>query len=111
MTVNIEMLVADGDQWNTGALYTDSGQRIGALLLIDESIVFSDIDRGIHGLIPADYRPGASVRERVMRGYMHGEVEYWRSTMTDWESLNRLKEMASRRAATAEPTMKRYTGL
>ena len=71
------MKVVNALHWNTGNLYTVFGQRIGALVINDGAIVFCDLDRGISGYIPATFMPDAAIRERVKRGYMYTECEYW----------------------------------
>lgn len=40
--------------FKTGRIYTEHGQRIIAMRLDDGAIVFVDIDRSIHGVIPRE---------------------------------------------------------
>lgn len=82
-------------QWNTGNGYTKHGQRIGAIQLPDGLIVFADIDRGIDGVIPKDFRPEDALRQRVEYGYMHTECEYWNFTKhIDYLAFNLVREAA-----------------
>jgi hypothetical protein len=45
-------------EWNTGRLYTATGQRIKAIQIEGGDILFADLSRGIDGRIP---NPGVNV--------------------------------------------------
>lgn len=93
-------------QWNTGNGYTVHGQRIGAVLLTNGGIVFADIDRGIDGFIPPDFQSGETMQSRVQYGYMHNQVEYWRTAeyFSDeaFQLYDELRDMARTAARSAE---------
>jgi hypothetical protein len=99
--INTDLLIQTTKAWNTHHGYTHHGQRIGALLLADGAIVFADIDRGIDGLIPHDYRPELPIADRVRFGYMHTEVQYWSHSMLEWETYQALRQRAEALARTA----------
>ena len=61
--------------WNTGNPVTVRGQRIGAVLRNDDSIIFADIDLKRHGYIPSIFMPDHPVKDRVMRAYYHREID------------------------------------
>ncbi len=76
-------------QWNTGAHYTEHGQRIIAET-VDEGIIFNDIDRGISGLIPwrgrdvRDYK--TEIKEVTMFCYLRNHYMFdERSRNLEWE--------------------------
>ena len=58
--------------WNTGAHYTEHGQRIAATI-VKGGIVFLDIDRGIDGLIPL----ANTARD------LRAQAQFRRDSMTD----------------------------
>jgi hypothetical protein len=64
-------------KFNTGRQYTEAGQRIAAALLPNGDIYFSDIDRGIDGMIcanGANYDEAHALyftRDQIMRAYDH----------------------------------------
>lgn len=71
------MLPSKIEVWNTGNLYSEHGQRIGAVLYEDGDILFVDIDRGIEGVLPPEFMARYSLKERVMEGYMGQKWDYW----------------------------------
>jgi hypothetical protein len=63
-------------QWNTGAHYTEHGQRIVAATHAD-GIIFMDHDRGIDGFIPL-VRPPADrfeLEELTNHAYIYGQYK------------------------------------
>lgn len=94
------------EAWNTGAAYTKAGQRIGVAIQADGSLVFSDVDRMIDGFVPADFRPEASVKERVKRAYFHSEVEYWLGYY-DFEGFAAAAQIAHAAAHAVSPTARK----
>jgi hypothetical protein len=72
--------------FNTGRLYTEHGQRIGAKQLEDKTIVFTDIDRGIDAVITAQIK--FTPRE-ILKAYdLGGSVSYF---IHDREVLKELR--------------------
>jgi hypothetical protein len=61
--------------WNTNKPVTVRGQRIGAILRNDDSIIFADIDLDKCGYIPPSFMPEYPVKHRVMRAYLNGEID------------------------------------
>lgn len=82
--------------WNTGALYTQYGQRIGTAELPDGGVYFEDVDRGIDGLVPAQWREGMSAREAVTTAYLRGGCEYWRGTFDVPRDIKQAARAAAR---------------
>lgn len=104
MTAITTRLVVSEHHWNTGNGYTVAGQRIGALLLDDGSLVFADIDRNIDGFISADFMEGLTPREGVEYGYMHSGYHYWQAADDmPWQEADRLKKRAQYVAHRAAP--------
>jgi len=76
--------------WNTGAHYTEHGQRIAATA-VEGGIVFLDIDRNIDGFIPLA-RGGAHVRnlrEQTQHNYDFGNYT------SAWEHAEVLGKLAA----------------
>lgn len=56
--------------WNTGAMYTEKGQRIAAIKLPDDHVYFYDIDRHIDGVSDMPMtRAYMNIKEFVTRVY------------------------------------------
>jgi hypothetical protein len=72
--------------WNTGAHYTEHGQRIAATI-VNGGIVFLDIDRGIDGLIPLA-NTVRDLRAQAQHGYDYGNY------VSAWEHNDVLKQLA-----------------
>jgi hypothetical protein len=72
--------------WNTGAHYSENGQRIAATI-VDGGIVFLDIDRGIDGLIPLA-NTARDLRMQAQHGYDYGNY------VSAWEHGDVLKQLA-----------------
>lgn len=53
--------------WNTGAEYTQFGQRIAAAS-VDGGVWFTDVDRGIHGWMPGCHLTESAVMHRYHAG-------------------------------------------
>jgi hypothetical protein len=73
--------------WNTGAHYTEHGQRIAATI-VNGGIVFLDIDRGIDGLIPLA-NTVRDLRAQAQHGYDYGNY------VSAWEHNDVLKQLAT----------------
>ena len=73
--------------WNTGAHYTEHGQRIAATI-VKGGIVFFDIDRGIDGLIPLA-NTARDLRAQAQHGYDYGNY------VSAWEHSDVLKQLAN----------------
>lgn len=79
-------------QWNTGRPYSEHGQRIVAEV-VNEGIIFNDIDRHVSGLIPCYVPPmvdssRANFKEFVMFNYDFGAYkhdELGRDRTLTWE--------------------------
>lgn len=69
--------------FNTGRLYTEHGQRIGAAQLSDGTVAFDDVDRGLYYVTsgPCDLTQAA-----IMRAYDYNQTEgrrYGNDALTD----------------------------
>jgi len=69
--------------FNTGRLYTEHGQRIGAAQLSDGTVAFDDVDRGLYYVTsgPCDLTQSA-----IMRAYDYNQTEgrrYGNDALTD----------------------------
>ena len=84
--------------WNTGAHYTEHGQRIAAAE-VKGGIVFIDIDRGIDGFIPVT-NTLRDLRDRAQNAYDYGNYD------SAWEHSETLKKLAA--AAARAPIIKGY---
>jgi hypothetical protein len=73
--------------WNTGAHYSENGQRIAATI-VDGGIVFLDIDRGIDGLIPLA-NTARDLRAQAQHGYDYGNY------VSAWQHSDVLKQLAN----------------
>ena len=78
-------------QWNTGARYTEHGQRIVAET-VDGGIIFNDIDRNIDGFISwrgRDVQESPSgLKEVVMFCYLRNHYQWdSRSCELKWEEI------------------------
>jgi hypothetical protein len=73
--------------WNTGAHYTEHGQRIAATA-VEGGIIFLDIDRNIDGFIPLA-RGGRAhdLREQAQHNYDYGNYQ------SAWEHSDVLKQL------------------
>lgn len=93
--------------WNMGNPYTVHGQRIGAVLNDDNSIVFYDLDRMIDGFIPPDFFRDDSVRMPVHLAYMQSGWPYhsWHERL-DYDAFMDLRNEAQE-AARAAPSLQR----
>jgi hypothetical protein len=83
--------------WNTFNKYTAHGQRIGAMHRPDRSVIFSDVDRNVQGVIPSDVaKTYISPKSVVEWAYLRGEYDYGRGHVTEEEreELNALAETA-----------------
>jgi hypothetical protein len=72
-------------QWNTDRLYQADGQRIKAIQLDDNSVIFADMSRGIDGHIkPAPCVLGnlAAMRDFVMAHYDRNDYQ---ADETSWK--------------------------
>lgn len=83
--------------FNTGRLYTELGQRIGAMITHDGGLLFVDIDRCIDGFIAKDkLLPGFRLTPRdVLNAYDYQDKD-WSS---NFESHRRPDEMKRLREA------------
>jgi hypothetical protein len=72
--------------WNTGAHYSENGQRIAATV-VEGGIVFLDMDRGIDGLIPLA-NTVRDLRAQAQHGYDYGNY------VSAWEHSDVLKQLA-----------------
>jgi len=84
--------------WNTGAHYSENGQRIAAAE-VEGGIVFIDIDRGIDGFIPVK-NALLDLRDRAQFAYDFGQYD------SAWEHPETLKKLAA--AAARAPIIKGY---
>jgi hypothetical protein len=73
--------------WNTGAHYSENGQRIAATI-VDGGIVFLDVDRGIDGFIPLA-NTARDLREQTQHNYDQGNYT------SAWQHSDVLAELAS----------------
>ena len=73
--------------WNTGAHYTEHGQRIAATA-VKGGIVFLDIDRNIDGFIPLAAR-AHDIRAQVQHNYDYGNYT------SAWEHAEVLGKLAA----------------
>ena len=77
--------------WNTGAHYTEHGQRIAAVA-VEGGIVFLDFDRGIDGFIPLVRVE--SLREQTQHNYDYGNyTSAWEHADTLQQLTTAIKEM------------------
>ena len=75
--------------WNTGAHYTEHGQRIAAVA-VEGGIVFLDIDRNIDGFIPLAAGARVSdIRAQAQHNYDHGNYT------SAWEHAEVLGKLAA----------------
>ena len=75
--------------WNTGAHYTEHGQRIAAVA-VEGGIVFLDIDRNIDGFIPLARGARAhDLREQAQHNYDFGNYT------SAWEHAETLGKLAA----------------
>ena len=81
--------------WNTGAQYTEHGQRIAATV-VEGGIVFLDMDRGIDGLIPLA-NTVRDLRAQAQHGYDYGNY------VSAWEHSDTLKQLAAAINAKSQP--------
>ena len=84
--------------WNTGAHYSENGQRIAATI-VEGGIVFLDMDRGIDGFIPLA-NTARDLRAQAQHGYDYGNY------VSAWEHSDVLKHLAE--AAAHAPIIKGY---
>ena len=91
--------------WNTGAFYTEHGQRIVAMEDPDGGAWFYDLDRGVDGYLPPAFFPHANLRHRVEQGYMQSGWEYWSYTGLDYTQTQVGRNLA-REAALTAPSLK-----
>ena len=85
--------------WNTGAHYSENGQRIAATI-VEGGIVFLDIDRGIDGLIPLA-NIVRDLRAQAQHGYDYGNY------VSAWEHSDTLKQLAA--GSTPKANLRRLT--
>lgn len=84
--------------WNTGAHYTENGQRIAAAE-VEGGIVFIDIDREIDGFISIT-NTVRDLRAQAQHAYDYGQYD------SAWQHEETLKTLAS--AAARAPIIKGY---
>lgn len=82
-------------RWNTGRQYTAQGQRIAAVQVGDDAVVFVDIDRMIDGVISTPIPPATEfeLRALVMREYDH--CRYNGLTADTWGLRKPLSDFAA----------------
>jgi hypothetical protein len=69
--------------FNTGRLYTEHGQRIGAAQLSDGTVAFDDVDRGLYYVTTG---PCDLTQTAIMRAYDYNQTEgrrYGNDALTD----------------------------
>jgi hypothetical protein len=84
--------------WNTDNPYTVKGQRIGYCVFLDNSIIFSDVDRMIDGLIPSDFEATLPPQMRILLGYMHTRIDYGNHNRFPFQFYSAYRTLASHRA-------------
>ena len=72
--------------WNTGAHYSENGQRIAATA-VEGGIVFLDIDRNIDGFIPLVRVE--SLREQTQHNYDYGNYT------SAWEHADAIRQLTT----------------
>ena len=75
--------------WNTGAHYTEHGQRIAATA-VEGGIVFLDIDRNIDGFIPL----AAGARISDIRAQAQHNYDFGNYTSA-WEHADTLRQLTT----------------
>jgi hypothetical protein len=89
--------------FNTGRLYTEHGQRIGAARLADGTVAFDDVDRGLYYVTTG---PCELSQAAIMRAYDYNQTEgrrYGNDALTD-EIKNAIRAAAyAARSLKAEP--------
>lgn len=92
--------------WNTNRWYGEHGQRMAATQLADGAILFTDIDRGIDGIIKPHEVSGHALRldkSSVMYAYdRYDTFTYWAGVHMYPTELAMLKTHARLHAPEAE---------
>lgn len=93
--------------WQTGALYTKHGQRLGAQVMDADTglVVFTDIDRAISGTFVVSFAPRLaspeSIKAAVMRAYLYNEFDHTGTFRLTEDQHAKFRELVNFTAANA----------
>lgn len=76
--------------WNTGAHYTEHGQRIAAAVLPNGDVAFIDADRGIDGVLTdlmLEVPDIVDLKAIVMTHYLHGWYKHFPRHTEDYYAI------------------------
>jgi hypothetical protein len=94
--------------FNTGRLYSASGQRIAGAVLDDGAIAFLDFDRQVDGYVAPGFFADEPPQRRVELAYLEGGWDYHEWPLDfDWAERSRLLH-SLRNLALEAPSLQRY---